>query len=77
MDVNVKATVFLCLAAAKQMKNNTGANIVIVSSIGGEHPLENLGAYCISKTALFGVSKVIRRNIYTYIYTVLYLVIWY
>jgi dehydrogenase/reductase SDR family protein 4 len=61
MDVNVKATVFLGIHAAKLMK--PGGKIVIVSSIGGEHPLEGIGAYCISKTALFGVGKVLAKEL--------------
>jgi|EP00161_Ancyromonas_sigmoides_P017785 dehydrogenase/reductase SDR family protein 4 len=60
MDTNVKASLFLALEAKKHLQR--GASVLFVSSIGGEMPLEGLGAYCVSKTALFGLSKVCAKE---------------
>jgi NAD(P)-dependent dehydrogenase (short-subunit alcohol dehydrogenase family) len=35
-----------------------GGSIIMVSSIGGYTPLPGIGCYCVSKTALLGLSKV-------------------
>ncbi|XP_071957405.1 dehydrogenase/reductase SDR family member 4-like isoform X2 [Antedon mediterranea] len=55
-DVNVKATFLLIKDAVTHMKKR-GGSIVIVSSVGGYVPSELIGAYSVSKTALFGLTK--------------------
>eukprot|EP01104_Vermistella_antarctica_P018970 TRINITY_DN722_c0_g2_i1.p1 TRINITY_DN722_c0_g2~~TRINITY_DN722_c0_g2_i1.p1 ORF type:complete len:290 (+),score=55.48 TRINITY_DN722_c0_g2_i1:33-872(+) len=63
IDVNVKASFFLGIDAAKIMlsqpkaSDGTVGNIIFISSIGGLTPSPMLGPYGISKTALLGVTK--------------------
>jgi len=41
----------------------TGATILFVSSIGGFNPTPPLGIYGVSKTALFGLTKLLAREL--------------
>mmetsp|Transcript_36074 Transcript_36074/g.94868 ORF Transcript_36074/g.94868 Transcript_36074/m.94868 type:complete len:247 (+) Transcript_36074:152-892(+) len=61
-DINVRAAFLLTKEVIPIMKKNGGGSIVFVSSIGGYSAFENLGAYSISKTALFGLSKVVANE---------------
>ncbi|RWS25794.1 dehydrogenase/reductase SDR family member 4-like protein, partial [Leptotrombidium deliense] len=36
-----------------------GGSVVFISSIGGYQPIPILGAYCVSKTAILGLTKVL------------------
>ncbi|XP_041378687.1 dehydrogenase/reductase SDR family member 4-like [Gigantopelta aegis] len=57
-DINIKSAAFLVKEAYPHLKK-TGGNVIFVSSIGGFTPLNLLGPYSISKTALFGLTKVL------------------
>eukprot|EP01147_Barroeca_monosierra_P010687 gene10688-2786_t len=61
-DVNVKSTYMLAKEAAPFLKEQNG-NMLFVSSIAGFTPLEGLGVYSISKTALFGLTKVLAEEL--------------
>ncbi|XP_065913071.1 dehydrogenase/reductase SDR family member 4-like [Dysidea avara] len=56
-DVNVKASFLLAKEAYPHLKNSHNGSIVFVSSVGGFVPLSGLGAYSVSKTALFGLTR--------------------
>uniref|UniRef100_A0A3P9NBF8 Dehydrogenase/reductase (SDR family) member 4 n=1 Tax=Poecilia reticulata TaxID=8081 RepID=A0A3P9NBF8_POERE len=34
-----------------------GGNVIFVSSVGGYQPMQGLGPYCVSKTALLGLTR--------------------
>lgn len=56
-DVNVKSSYLLAKEVKPFIKMRGGGSIVFISSIGGYQPFDLLGAYSVSKTALFGLTK--------------------
>jgi dehydrogenase/reductase SDR family member 4 len=56
-DVNVKASYLLAKEVKPYIIERGGGSIVFISSIGGFQPFDLLGAYSVSKTALFGLTK--------------------
>lgn len=56
-DVNVKASYLLAKEVKPYIIKRGGGSIVFISSIGGYRPSDILGAYSVSKTALFGLTK--------------------
>ncbi|XP_065065246.1 dehydrogenase/reductase SDR family member 4-like [Rhopilema esculentum] len=56
LDVNVKSSFFLAKSCIEHMQKK-GGSIVFISSIAGFLPMPGLGAYSVSKTALFGLTK--------------------
>lgn len=62
-DVNVKAAYLLAKEVKPFLLKNKGGSIVFVSSIGGYQPFDLLGAYSVSKTALFGLTKALALEV--------------
>ncbi|GBM44186.1 Dehydrogenase/reductase SDR family member 4 [Araneus ventricosus] len=58
-DINVKAPFLLTQAAVPLIAKRGGGSIVYVSSIVAYRPLECIGAYSVSKTALLGLTKAV------------------
>eukprot|EP00047_Mylnosiga_fluctuans_P003194 m.227887 g.227887 ORF g.227887 m.227887 type:complete len:279 (-) comp11663_c0_seq1:77-913(-) len=58
-DINLKASFLLAKEAYPHLKQSKHASLVFVSSIAGFNPFVNLGAYSISKTSLFALTKVL------------------
>ncbi|KAI4470395.1 dehydrogenase/reductase (sdr family) member 4 [Holotrichia oblita] len=56
-ETNVKASYLLAKEVLPYLNKRNGGKIIFVSSIGGYHPSELLGAYSVSKTALLGLTK--------------------
>lgn len=56
-DVNVKSSYLLAKEVKPYILQRGGGSIVFISSIGGYQPFDLLGAYSVSKTALFGLTK--------------------
>lgn len=56
-DVNVKSSYLLAKEVKPYIVQRGGGSIVFISSIGGYQPFDLLGAYSVSKTALFGLTK--------------------
>ncbi|CAL5091599.1 unnamed protein product [Urochloa decumbens] len=54
-DINVKASILLLQDAAPHLRK--GSSVIIISSIGGYNPNKGLAMYCVTKTALFGLTK--------------------
>ncbi|MCX7170184.1 MAG: pteridine reductase [Proteobacteria bacterium] len=53
---NLKGPLFLCQAAAPQLKAVKGA-IVNITDIHAEHPLKNYPLYCVAKAGLLGLTR--------------------
>eukprot|EP01137_Pigoraptor_chileana_P001965 Opistho-2@2167 len=64
-DINIKSAFFLAKEAMPHMGTGgrKGGSVVFVSSIAGFAPFEALGAYSVSKTALFGLTKALSREV--------------
>ncbi|CAL5077005.1 unnamed protein product [Urochloa decumbens] len=54
-DINVKASILLLQDAASHLRK--GSSVIIISSIGGYNPNKGLAMYCVTKTALFCLTK--------------------
>ncbi|XP_062500872.1 dehydrogenase/reductase SDR family member 4-like [Corticium candelabrum] len=61
-EVNIKAAAMLTASCVPHLAKRGGGSIVYVSSIGGFNPFELLGAYSVSKTALFALTKAVSRE---------------
>lgn len=64
-DINVKAAFMLAKEARPLISKRGGGSIVFISSIAGYNPFQLLGAYSISKTTLFGLTKAAAQNVAT------------
>ncbi|XP_070501024.1 dehydrogenase/reductase SDR family member 4 [Chironomus tepperi] len=62
-DVNVKAAYLLSKEVKPFLQESKGGSIIFVSSIGGYQPFDLLGAYSVSKTALFGLTKALALEV--------------
>ncbi|XP_050711780.1 dehydrogenase/reductase SDR family member 4-like isoform X1 [Eriocheir sinensis] len=62
-EVNVKNALQLSQLAVPHIQKRKGGAIVYVSSIAGYQPMELLGAYSVSKTALLGLSKAVAQQL--------------
>lgn len=56
-DINVKCSYLLAKEVKPFIIEQGGGSIVFISSIAGFQPFSLLGAYSVSKTALFGLCK--------------------
>lgn len=56
-DINVKAAFFLIKEAIPYLEQQKNSSIVVVSSIAAYSPMDLIGAYSVSKTALLGLTK--------------------
>jgi NAD(P)-dependent dehydrogenase (short-subunit alcohol dehydrogenase family) len=57
MNLNIGGSFFLVQAAAKQMKQQNGGSILLMSSVTGHQAHKNLAAYGITKAALEMLAK--------------------
>ncbi|XP_056156054.1 dehydrogenase/reductase SDR family member 4 isoform X2 [Lampris incognitus] len=57
LDVNVKSAFLLTKLAVPQMEKRGGGSVVFVSSVAGYQPMQALGPYSVSKTALLGLTR--------------------
>ena len=56
--VNVKGALFFCQAAGKYMMKQKSGKIVNIASDSGKRPFPNEVAYCSSKSAMIGMTRV-------------------
>ena len=63
MEVNLRGAFLLCRAVAPFMQRQGGGSIVIMSSIAGMRPSENLGIYSVSKAGLNMLTKVLANEL--------------
>ncbi|XP_056882921.1 dehydrogenase/reductase SDR family member 4-like isoform X1 [Takifugu flavidus] len=59
LSVNVKSAFLLTKLVVPHMEKRGGGNIVFVSSVTAYQPIQGLGPYCVSKTALLDLSRVL------------------
>ncbi|TWW63387.1 Dehydrogenase/reductase SDR family member 4 [Takifugu flavidus] len=59
LSLNVKSAFLLTKLVVPHMEKRGGGNIVFVSSVVAYQPIQGLGPYCVSKTALLGLTKVL------------------
>lgn len=59
LSVNVKAAFLMTQLVVPHMEKRGGGNVVLVSSVGGYQPIQALGPYSVSKTALLGLTRVL------------------
>ena len=62
-DVNVKAAITLCQAAAPHMPSHGGSAIVFVSSYTAFNPSAPIAMYAVSKTTLIGLTKALAEEL--------------
>lgn len=62
-EVNVKCSFLLAKEALPYIRQRKNGSIVFVSSIAGFQPFSLLGAYSVSKTALFGLTKAASQDL--------------
>ncbi|XP_061620369.1 dehydrogenase/reductase SDR family member 4 [Phyllopteryx taeniolatus] len=57
MSVNVKAAFLMTKLVVPHMAKRGGGNVVFVSSVAAYQPMQGLGAYSVSKTALVSLTR--------------------
>lgn len=57
LSVNVKAAFLMTKLVVPHMVKRGGGNVVFVSSVAGYQPMQALGPYSVSKTALLGLTR--------------------
>ncbi|KAM4564794.1 dehydrogenase/reductase SDR family member 4 [Fundulus diaphanus] len=57
LSVNVKSAFLLTKLVVPHMEKRGGGNIIFVSSVAAYQPMQALGPYSVSKTALLGLTK--------------------
>lgn len=62
-DINVKSAFLLTKEVVPHLEKRGGGSIVYVSSIGGYQSIPLLGAYCVSKTALLGLTRAVAEQV--------------
>lgn len=63
MNVNLRGVFFVCQAAALIMRAGSGGRIVIVGSIDGVKPVPSPPDYACSKSALWGLTQSLAREL--------------
>ncbi|KAG1936228.1 dehydrogenase/reductase SDR family member 2, mitochondrial [Pimephales promelas] len=63
LGVNVKASFLLIKQVVPHMEKRGGGSVVIVSSVAGYQPLQGLGPYSVSKTALLGLTRALAPDL--------------
>tara|TARA_B100001250_G_scaffold410580_1_gene437308 strand:- start:3424 stop:4185 length:762 start_codon:yes stop_codon:yes gene_type:complete len=66
LDVNIKGYFKVIKASVKSMKKRGGGKIINIASIAGEKPLSGMGIYCISKSAVIMLTKVLAKELSGY-----------
>ncbi|XP_059384040.1 dehydrogenase/reductase SDR family member 4 [Carassius carassius] len=63
LGVNVKASFLLTKLVVPHMEKRGGGSVVIVSSVAGYQPMQGLGPYSVSKTALLGLTQALAPDL--------------
>ncbi|XP_042583308.1 LOW QUALITY PROTEIN: dehydrogenase/reductase SDR family member 4 [Cyprinus carpio] len=63
LGVNVKASFLLTKLVVPHMEKRGGGSVVIVSSVAGYQPMQGLGPYSVSKTALLGLTRALAPDL--------------
>ncbi|XP_069488882.1 dehydrogenase/reductase SDR family member 4-like [Ambystoma mexicanum] len=62
-DLNVKSAFLMAKLTVPHIQKRGGGSIVFTSSVAGYNPVLDIGPYCVSKTALFGLTKVMAQAV--------------
>lgn len=62
-DVNVKSSFLLAKEVTPIIQKQQNGSIIFISSYAGLNPFPLLGAYSVSKTALFGLTKALAQDL--------------
>ncbi|KAM9836539.1 LOW QUALITY PROTEIN: dehydrogenase/reductase SDR family member 4 [Aulostomus maculatus] len=57
LSINVKAAFLMTKLVVPHIEKRGGGNVVFVSSVAGYQPMQALGPYSVSKTALLGLTR--------------------
>ncbi|XP_069375228.1 dehydrogenase/reductase SDR family member 4 isoform X2 [Paralichthys olivaceus] len=57
LSINVKSAFLMTKLVVPHMEKRGGGNVVFVSSVAGYQPMQALGPYSVSKTALLGLTR--------------------
>ncbi|KAM9424638.1 dehydrogenase/reductase SDR family member 4 isoform 1-T2 [Pholidichthys leucotaenia] len=57
LDVNVKSAFLMTKLVVPHMEKRGGGNVIFVSSVAAYQPMQALGPYSVSKTALLGLTR--------------------
>jgi NAD(P)-dependent dehydrogenase (short-subunit alcohol dehydrogenase family) len=63
LDVNLTGALVTAQQAARRMLPRQKGSLIFVSSIAGIDPIPGLGAYSVSKAGLFGLTKVLAKEL--------------
>lgn len=63
LDVNLTGALVTAQHAARRMMTRRKGALVFVSSVAGLDPMPGLGAYSVSKASLFGLTKVLAKEL--------------
>lgn len=63
LSVNVKSAFLLTKLVVPHMEKRGGGNVVFVSSVAGYQPMQALGPYSVSKTALLGLTRALAPDL--------------
>jgi NAD(P)-dependent dehydrogenase (short-subunit alcohol dehydrogenase family) len=63
LDVNLTGALLTAQHAARRMLPRKSGSIIFVSSVAGLDPIPGLGAYSVSKAALFGLTKALAKEL--------------
>jgi NAD(P)-dependent dehydrogenase (short-subunit alcohol dehydrogenase family) len=63
LDVNLTGALLTAQHAARRMIPRKSGSLIFVSSIAGLDPMPGLGAYSVSKAALFGLTKALAKEL--------------
>jgi NAD(P)-dependent dehydrogenase (short-subunit alcohol dehydrogenase family) len=63
LDVNLTGALLTAREAARRMLPRKAGSLIFVSSVAGLDPIPGLGAYSVSKAALFGLTKVLAKEL--------------
>ena len=63
LEINIKATFLIAQQFYVLMKGVKNPNILIISSIAGYKIDKEIGLYSVTKTALFGLTKLLAKEL--------------
>ncbi|KAL7875764.1 hypothetical protein AOLI_G00107270 [Acnodon oligacanthus] len=63
LQVNVTAAFLLTKQVVPHMEKRGGGSVVLVSSVAGYQPMQGLGPYSVSKTALLGLTRALAPDL--------------
>ncbi|XP_069575093.1 dehydrogenase/reductase SDR family member 4 [Brachyistius frenatus] len=63
LAINVKSAFLMTKLVVPHMEKRGGGNVIFVSSVAGYQPMQGLGPYSVSKTALLGLTRALAPDL--------------